>query len=245
MTSLSRIFSSAVPIVAMAALLAPRAMAATVEGKISLTGSRQDAARKQKNFSGVVVWLEGQFAAPLPAASQTVQMVQKAKTFTPHVMAIPAGSTVDFPNFDPIFHNAFSNFAGQPFDTGLYPPGGSHKIRFRREGVVRVFCNIHPAMSAVIVVLKSPYFTTTNAAGEFRIGGVPPGEYVVRAFHERATPETLKALERKVVVQDGPLTLPEISISESGYIEAVHMNKHGLEYPPVAEDQAQYSGARR
>ncbi len=250
MISLLRIFSScaggqpALLSLGIAALFAASSIAATVEGKISLTGLRRTSARTQ-NLSGVVVWLEGKPAEPLPPASRTIQMVQKTKKFTPHVLAIPVGSTVDFPNFDPIFHNAFSNFAGQPFDTGLYPPGATHKIRFRRDGVVRVFCNIHPTMSAVIVVLKSPYFATTNVAGEFKITGVPPGEYQLRVFHERATPETLNALERKVALADGSLSLPEIPISESGYIEGAHKNKHGFDYPPVTDQQALYPGARR
>ena len=70
-------------------------------------------------------------------------MVQKDKTFTPHVLAIPVGATVEFPNFDPIFHNAFSNYDGKTFDLGLYAPGTSKSVVFSRPGIVRVFCNIH------------------------------------------------------------------------------------------------------
>jgi len=239
MISLSRICSSV-----LLAVFSGQAGAAALEGKISLTGSRKAASRKQ-DLSGIVIWLEGRNTGSAPPASRTIQMVQKSKKFTPHVLAVPVGSTVDFPNFDPIFHNAFSNFAGQPFDTGLYAPGTTHKIRFRRDGVVRVFCNIHPTMSAVIVVLRSPYFTITNAAGEFRISDAPPGEYDLHVFHERATPETLKALDRRIVLTGEPLSLPEISISESVYIEGAHKNKHGSDYAPVTEDQILYPGGRR
>ncbi len=112
---------------------------------------------------GVVVWLEPlSGVAVLPAKAGRAEMIQKDKTFTPHVLAITAGTTVDFPNYDPIFHNAFSNYDGQIFDIGLYPPGTTRSIPFRRPGVVRVFCNIHPTMSAVIVVLKSPYFAVSD-----------------------------------------------------------------------------------
>ena len=100
-------------------------------------------------------------------------MVQKDKTFTPHILAVPVGATVDFPNFDPIFHNAFSNYDGQVFDVGLYPPGTSRSVRFSRPGVVRVFCNIHASMSAVIAVLATPYFDTSKRDGKFEIRDVP------------------------------------------------------------------------
>jgi len=130
-----------------------------------------------------------------------------------HVLAITLGTTVDFPNHDPIFHNAFSNYNGQIFDVSLYPPGSSRSITFQREGVVRVFCNIHPAMSAVIVVLKSPYFCVSGKNGSLQIAGVPPGSYRMHVFHERATDHTLSALTRIVeVTGDGNafcVVLPE------------------------------------
>jgi plastocyanin len=208
-----------------------------------LADSRDPGVRKHKDYSGVVVWLDG--AGPPPAGPvKTVQMVQKNKRFTPHVLAIQVGTTVDFPNYDPIFHNAFSNFSGQPFDVGLYPPGTSQKVRFHREGVVRVFCNIHPTMSAVIVVLKTPYFAVTSRSGAFAIEPAPPGEYTLRVFHERSSEATLKALERKLTVPPGGIELPPIRISESGYIQTPHKNKYGLDYPPVPDERVGYPGGR-
>ena len=127
-------------------------------------------------------------------------MLQKDKTFSPHVLAVEAGSVVDFPNADPIFHNAFSSYSGQVFDIGLYPPGTTRSLRFARQGVVRVFCNIHSSMSAVIVVLDSPYFATTKRDGAFEILDVPPGDYQLTVFHERASEATLQGLQRKVTV---------------------------------------------
>jgi len=118
------------------------------------------------------------------AGEQTVD--QKDKTFIPHILAIRTGATVDFPNFDPIFHNAFSNYDGKIFDVGLYPPGSSRSVNFSRPGVVRVFCNIHAAMSALIVVLNTPYFTTSRKDGMFELPAVPAGEYWLRIFHERS-----------------------------------------------------------
>ena len=124
-------------------------------------------------------------------------MIQKDKMFTPHVLAVPVGGSVSFPNLDPIFHNAFSNFNGQIFDVGLYKPGSSRTVAFKRAGIVRVFCNIHPQMSAVIVVLDTPYFAVSNKAGAFEIADVPPGEYQLHVFHERAAEETLDSLTRQ------------------------------------------------
>jgi hypothetical protein len=172
-------------------------------------------------------------------------MEQRDKRFEPHVLAIQEGTTVDFPNFDPIFHNAFSNFSGQPFDVGLYPPGTTRKVKFRREGVVRVFCNIHPTMSAVIVVLNTPYSAVSLANGKFTIDSVPDGDYRLSVFHERSTADTLKALSRTVRVIADSVTLPEIAVSEVGYLEVPHKNKYGKDYPAVIEDTPVYPGRKR
>jgi plastocyanin len=215
------------------------AQAATIDGRVVLTDSREVSVRRGKDYSGVVVWLEpASKDAPRPA---TATILQKGKKFTPHVTAIRVGGTVDLPNLDPIFHNAFSNFAGQPFDTGLYAPGTSQKITFRRAGIVRVFCNIHSTMSAVIAVLDTPYFTVTGMDGGFRLESVPPGEYQIRFWHERASEAALGRLARKLPVT-ADLTLPVETISESGYLELPHRNKHGREYPPEPGASVTYSG---
>jgi plastocyanin len=218
--------------------------AATVAGRVELLSSHDPNVRKHTDYSGVVVWLEPLSGTPvIPASAGRAQMVQKNKTFSPHVLAILIGTVVDFPNFDPIFHNAFSNYNGQIFDIGLYPPGTTRSLAFRREGVVRVFCNIHPTMSAVIVVLKSPYFVTSGKTGGFQIADVHAGSYRLHVFHERAAEQTLAALTRTVEVGDGPLELPAIQISESGFLELPHKNKFGKEYPPVT-DTGGYTGTK-
>jgi hypothetical protein len=168
-------------------------------------------------------------------------MVQKEKHFTPHVLAIPVGSAVDFPNKDPIFHSVFSNYDGQIFDLGLYRPYTSKDVVFKRAGIVRVFCNIHPTMSAVIAVLDTPWFDVSKGSGDFEIRDVPPGNYTLHIFHERATDETLNALVRPVGVEKAaPRVLPLIRISETGYIPAPHKNKWDKDYPPVIDDQPAY-----
>ena len=220
-------------------LIAAAPGASTLSGQVELADSRETSVSKQKDYSGIVVWLEP-LGKPAPIAkARNFTMVQKNKRFMPHVLVVPIGSTVDFPNSDPIFHNAFSNFSGQPFDTGLYPPGTSRKIRFRREGVVRVFCNIHSNMSAVVIVVNTPYFAKTGKDGQFKLENVPPGEYKLAVWHERAAQKTLDSLQQKITV-DGDRKLPQISISESGYLEVPHKNKQGQDYPPADRP---YTGA--
>ncbi len=230
-------------------LAAVAAAAAPVTGSVRLSHSLVPAVRHAADFSGVVVWLEPAraeiatdgHAPPRPARAR---MEQRGKRFIPHVLAIQVGAGVDFPNFDPIFHNAFSNFSGQVFDLGLYAPGTSRTIHFSRPGVVRVFCNIHPTMSALIVVLRWPWFAVSDAAGRFAIPDVPPGEYDLRVFHERATEATLKLLERPVVVSEQGLALAPLEISETGYLETPHKNKYGHDYPPPPDDRTDYPGRR-
>ncbi len=236
--------AAGVAVLACSLLVMP-VLAATVAGTVELTDSRDPAVRKHKDYSGVVLWLEPiQGASPAPAPRRA-QMVQKGKSFVPHVLAIPVGIVVDFPNFDPIFHNAFSNFSGQIFDIGLYPPGTNRTVTFKRDGIVRVFCNIHPTMSAVIVVLRTPYFAVSKPSGEFAIPDVAPGEYRLRIFHERSSEERTRSLERRVMVDSAAVNLPTLSLSETGYLQMPHKNKYGKEYPPEIEDHVTYPGARK
>jgi plastocyanin len=232
-----------------AALTIPLALpmsGGSVSGRVALRDSKDAAVRKKMDFSGVVVWLEPATGkAPLPAAGHA-RMIQKDKAFTPHILAIAKGATVDFPNFDPIFHNAFSNYDGTVFDVGLYPPGDSRSVVFPHAGIVRVFCNIHATMSAVIAVLDTPYFDTTKKDGSFEIPAVPPGEYRLHLFHERAAAATLDAAERHVTVMGAEnAALSSISISESGYIAEPHMNKYGHDYTPPPDDGGVYPAVRK
>jgi plastocyanin len=227
----------------IAILLPLIATAGTVAGEVELTNSKDPAVRKRKDYSGVVIWLEPVDRSAAPAAPpKRVEMLQRDKQFQPHVLAISVGSTVDLPNQDPIFHNAFSNFSGQPFDVGLYAPKTSRSVTFRHAGVVRVFCNIHSTMSAVIAVLNTPWFAVSTGNGKYSIANVPPGDYQLRLFHERALPENLQFLERRITVPEAGLNLPLVSISETGFIPAPHLNKFGKEYPP-AGTEGTYPGA--
>jgi plastocyanin len=222
-------------------VLALSARAAMVTGSVSLRDSQVEAVNKHRDFSGVVISLVPVGGPASPAPAKHAVMSQKNKTFSPHILPIPAGTTVDFPNFDPIFHNAFSSYNGQIFDVGLYPPGGSKSVRFTRTGVVRVFCNIHPTMSAVILVLATPWFTATAKNGSFSLD-VPPGSYDLSVFHERATEQTLATFNQRIVVTDRNYTPPPIIVSEAGYLVAPHKNKYGKDYTAPPGDQVAYPG---
>lgn len=217
--------------------------AQTVSGHVELRDSREAAVRKHMDYSGVVISLKPvDKATTVRAQASKATMVQKNKMFSPHVLAIAVGTSVDFPNDDPIFHNAFSSYSGQIFDIGLYPPGSTRTVRFTREGIVRVFCNIHSSMSAVIAVLATPYFATTANDGSFAVPNVPPSDYQLSVFHERATDATLHALDRRVGVPQSGLTSPPLIISEAGYLPIPHMNKHGRPYSPETDSGADYHG---
>ena len=125
-------------------------------------------------------------------------MDQRNERFVPHVLAIVAGTTVDFPNSDPTYHNVFSLSKTRRFDLGRYAAGRSKAVRFDQPGIVRVFCDIHSHMSAFILVFSHRYFAVTDDEGRYRIDNVPPGTYSVVAWHESLPSDT-----RRVSVPDG------------------------------------------
>ena len=122
---------------------------------------------------------------------------QRNETFEPHILAIVAGTTVDFPNSDHTYHNVFSLSKTKSFDLGRYAVGRSKSVRFDRPGIVRVFCDIHSHMSAFILVFAHRYFSVADPDGSYRLENVPPGAYTVVAWNEAATLES-----RRVVVPD-------------------------------------------
>jgi plastocyanin len=122
------------------------------------------------------------------------RMDQRNETFFPHVLAIVAGTTVDFPNSDQTYHNVFSLSKTKSFDLGRYAVGRSKSVRFDRPGIVRVFCDIHSHMSAFILVFSHRYFSVADAEGRYRLDNVPPGTYTVVAWNESAPLESRQAV---------------------------------------------------
>ena len=163
-----------------------------------------------------------------PRAPRRVTLTQKNKTFQPRVLAVPIGSTVEFPNNDGLYHNVFSLSAPQPFDLGLYRAGDSRSRTFTAPGIYRVFCNIHPQMSAVVVVAPTAYATVAATDGSYMLD-LPPGRYRVTALSERAAPVTVE-----VTSTQGASNAPELTLDESQWAATQHKNKFGKDYPAAA-----------
>ncbi len=139
-------------------------------------------------FDRMVVILEpakdGPRAAPKPPVTETLD--QLGARFDPDLVVVPVGSTVDFPNSDPIFHNVFSLSKAQPFDLGYYPQGQKRAVKFNHPGVVQVYCHIHANMYAAIVVTDSPWYQRPSPDGSFSFSNVPAGNYRLTAWHNIA-----------------------------------------------------------
>jgi hypothetical protein len=168
-------------------------------------------------------------------------LAQKNKMFVPHLVVVTRGSVIDFPNRDPWFHNVFSLFNGKRFDLGLYEAGSSRTVHFDREGVSFIFCNIHPEMSAVVVVLSSPYFGVTGKGGDFDIPAVPPGRYMLHLWNESAQPATLQALTHEVQIGDAEHSLGTLHLPVTKRTTLAHKNKYGQDYEPPSPNSPVYA----
>ena len=150
----------------------------TVTANVALVNSG-----KKGNGHGagnVVLWLTpagGGAPSGLPTAqpSNPPRLVQRNKSFAPHVLIVPVGSVVEFPNRDPFFHNVFSLFEGKRFDLGLYEAGSVRNVVFDKPGISYIFCNIHAEMSAVVIAVSTPYYGTSDRRGQVTIPRVPAG----------------------------------------------------------------------
>ncbi|HXT17692.1 MAG TPA: plastocyanin/azurin family copper-binding protein [Gemmatimonadaceae bacterium] len=157
----------------------------------------------------VVIYLEGDMGRAGESAPHG-RVAQHDERFVPHVLPVLQGTTVDFPNEDDVYHNVFSLSAAagpKGFDLGRYPKGQSRSVTFDRAGTVQVFCHIHSDMSAVVLVLSNPFFTSPDDTHHFAIGDVPEGDYVIVGWHEH-----IKAVTRRIHVTAGQTTSVDFNI---------------------------------
>jgi hypothetical protein len=184
-----------------------------------------------------VAWLtpEGGTSVPpfLPQGHYT--LLQKNRTFSPHLQVIPVGSVVEFPNADPFFHNVFSLFEGKRFDLGLYEAGSSKSVTFSREGVSYIFCNIHPEMSAVVLALSTPFYAIADGHDTFALRGLPPGDYKLHLWVEGVPKSFLDGLTRSVRISSHDLDLGTLSAPIAQAKEMEHMNKFGSPYDTMSK----------
>jgi plastocyanin len=138
-----------------------------------------------RSLPNAIVWLE----APNPpgSASGKVVLDQRNLSFSPHVLAVRMGTTVEFPNNDRVFHNVFSFRDGKRFDLGMYPVGALRHVTFDKPGLSRIFCNIHPNMAAYILAVDTPYFAVSDESGAFTIASIVPRRYTYHAWRAGAT----------------------------------------------------------
>ena len=211
-----------------------------LSGRVELLSGEKKAQSQQAG--GVVVWLTPMSTHHSVEAFKTgpLRLVQHNKSFEPHLLVVPVGAVVQFPNHDPFFHNVFSLFEGKRFDLGLYEAGSSRNVSFDRPGVSYIFCNIHPEMSAVVIALDTPYYAVSTAKGEIVIPDVPVGRYELHLWYETALPENLTALAHEINVTESSSTLGVLQVPIEGAVHA-HKNKYGMDYEPPTPDTPGYN----
>lgn len=157
-------------------------------------------------------------------SDRDLRISQVDRRFQPRVLPVVVGSTVEFPNDDTIFHNVFSLSKVAPFDLGIYEPGETASVPMERTGLVKVYCNIHPEMAASLVVLADPWFALSDSAGRFTIGGMPDGEYRLRAWNDLGAESG-----RGIVLAGGRVVEVELELRETKRT-LQHTNKFGKSY---------------
>jgi plastocyanin len=227
-------------------------LTATVRGRVEVIGRANSGKSRRGLLPSTVVWLTpvaGEIdsatagdagATPSPAP----KLVQKNKSFHPHILVVPAGSMVEFPNRDPFFHNVFSLFEGKRFDLGLYEAGSSRMVKFDKPGISYIFCNIHPEMSAVVLTIGTPLYALSNQDGQVSIAGVPYGRYMLHVWSEGMGTENAQPLTRDVTVSESTLSFGVLKVPEATELSMSHKNKYGREYDEPIPNNSIYEQQR-
>ncbi|MEM7048042.1 MAG: methylamine utilization protein [Acidobacteriota bacterium] len=223
-----RRFGACHALILLAAVLAP----ASVASAAVLSGQVQLVTRSGRPIttSGdvVVIYQPDQGLENLQPLELEIET--RKKKFTPRVTVLPVGSSVRFPNRDPILHNVFSVSKGNAFDLGLYRAGAGETAVFETAGLVRVYCNVHQEMVAYVWVVETPHTTIADGKGQFRLEGLPDGPGTLTVWHERS--------DVKVVELAAPRALRE-PLRLRAYRPRVpkHLNKFGRSYGRSRRDR--------
>ncbi len=209
-------------VLAIGILVPGMVSSAPVSGKVTIL---EKGNVKRAVIKDVLVYLEGVRAEfPPSVRERPVKIVSREKSFEPHLEVIPLNGSVSFPNLDDIMHNVFSLSKGNKFDLGLYKSGAKRDFTFASPGLVRIYCNIHPQMSAFLQVVENPYFAWAAPDGGFTIENVPPGNYQLKAWSEEG-----EAAQPVSVTESGAAGVI-IGIDVSGFVKRPHTNKFGKPY---------------
>jgi plastocyanin len=195
-----------------------------------LAAARRGPTQRADKNAPAVIWLNPLRGDAATATPGTFTLLQKNKMFTPHLLVVPVGSSVAFPNADPFFHNVFSLFDGRRFDLGLYEAGSTRSVVFSREGVSYIFCNIHSEMSAVVISLATPLYSLADTRGVFHLANVPDGDYDLHVWIEGQKQSSLDQLTHRVHVAGEVADLGEIRSDRPEPQQ--HLNKFGRPYEP-------------
>jgi len=166
-------------------------LAGSLKGTMTVDGKAPD------GFGVIMMWPKTGKVAKRTPKKRVIE--QRDKQFAPHVMAVPVGSTVSFPNYDSIFHNVFSLSKSKSFDLGMFKNGESRDVKVDKPGIIRLGCNLHASMSAYLIVVDAPAYVATEPDGSFSFKSLAPGKYRVQAWNERSG----EPLETEVDIKEG------------------------------------------
>ena len=219
-----RIATALAVVAALVAIDAPAAELATeLSGQVKLVSARSGWPARGVDVDQAVVAFLPESATANPAAPETAfEMATVRKAFAPEVLVVPVGSTVLFPNFDPILHNVFSVTPGNAFDLGIYGRGEGKKAVLTKAGVVRVFCNVHQEMYAHILAVETPHFQRVEADGSFNMRDLPPGPGLLMTWHPQG-----KLISQRIA---GPRRGLSVEIKTDRRRVPRHLNKFGKPY---------------
>jgi plastocyanin len=215
------------------------AQVSVVRGRVEV----EAAAKMHASLPSTVIWLTPVAGEPPPVSDDApgaLRLTQRNKSFEPHLLVVPAGSAVEFPNRDPFFHNVFSLFEGKRFDLGLYEAGTTRMVHFDRPGISYIFCNIHPEMSGVVITLTTPFYAVANGSGQLQITNVPYGRYWLHVWSEGTGPEAVQPQAREITIAESSTALGVIRVAALNGQNLAHKNKYGRDYDAPTPDSPIY-----